>query len=167
MEKVRPNGRRHRGIALVVVLSMVALVALAVAFAIQVSGKDMRDNGKQIHNLTIQNVAEGAMQQARAFYSKNMLQWDSYLAIANPPDRSAHPELYATVPAGFSCYLYARDDADELPPAVNDPFHDNNHTIYIGSVCTGPGKTTAEVSGVLTFDDSRFTYSAASTTTRF
>jgi len=167
MDSIRPNGRRHRGMALVVVLSMVALVALAVVFAIKVSGKDMQDNGKQIHNLTVQNVAEGAMQQARAFYSKNMLQWDSYLAIRNPPDRSAHPELYATVPAGFSCYLYARDDADELPPAVNDPFHDNNHTVYIGSVCTGPGTTSAEVSGVLTFDDSRFTYAAASTTARF
>jgi hypothetical protein len=153
--------RKHRGIALVIVLSMVVLVAFAVAFAITMSGKDTRDNAKQIHNLTIQNVAEGSMQQARAFFSTNMLIWNTYLAVPNPPDKVAHPELYPTVPAGFSCYMYARDDADELPPAVNNPLRDNNQTIYIGSVCTGPGNTTAELTGVLTFDNSRFKYTSA------
>jgi hypothetical protein len=165
MKRIRPSARKHRGIALLTVLIMVVLVAFAIAFAIQVSSKDVRDNAKQIHNLTVQDVAEGAMQQARAFYSKNQTQWDTYLAIQNPPDPSAHKELYAIVPAGFSCYFYARDDADEIPPAVNNPLHDNNHTIYIGSICTGPGNTTAEVTGVLSFDDSRFKYTSASTST--
>src|SRR5471030_2240442 len=62
--------RKHRGIALVIVLSMVVLVAFAVAFAITVASKDVRDSAKQIHNLTIQNVTEGAMQEARAFFSR-------------------------------------------------------------------------------------------------
>jgi hypothetical protein len=164
MESTRPEGsRRHRGIAMVVVLSMVVLLALAVAFAISVAGKDVRDSARQIHNLTIQNVTEGAMQQARSFFSKNMLQWDTYLAVANPPTTAAHPELFPTVPAGFSCYIYARDDADELPPAANNPFKDNNHTSYSGAVCTGPNNTSSELTGVLTFDDSRFKYTAAST----
>jgi len=153
--------RKHRGIALVIVLSMVVLVAFAVAFAITVASKDVRDSAKQIHNLTIQNVTEGAMQEARAFFSKNMLQWNTYLAVTNPPDTALHADLYPTVPAGFSCYIYARDDADELPPAVNNPLRDNNHTIYIGAVCNGPNNTSSELTGVLTFDDSRFKYTAA------
>jgi hypothetical protein len=165
------NQPRHRGIALVIVLCMVVLVAAAVAFAIQVAGKDVRDNGKQIHNLTIQDVTEGAMQQARAFFSTTatMKQWNTYLALPYPTSpigsaattlKSTHSELFPAVPTGFTCFMYARDDADELPPAANDPTHDNNQTIYIGALCTGPNNSTAELSGVLTFDNSRFKYSA-------
>jgi hypothetical protein len=169
MDTNRP--RKHRGIALVIVLSMVVLVALAVAFAINVAGKDVRDSGKQIHNLTVQDVTEGTMQQARAFFSSTVImkKWNTYLAAPYPASpvgsgatalKSLFPELFPTVPSGFTCYMYARDDADEVPPATNDPLHDNNHTIYIGAVCAGPNNTTAELTGVLTFDDSRFKYAA-------
>jgi len=148
---------------------MVVLVTLAVVFAINVANKDGRDGAKQIHNLTVQNVTEGAMQQARSFFSTtaNMLLWNTYLAVSYPPDKATYPQLWPTVPAGFSCYIYARDDADELPPAANDPFHDNNHTIYIGAVCTGPGGTSSELTGVLTFDDSRFKYTSGSASSTF
>lgn len=161
---------KHRGIALVVVLSMIVLIALVVAFAINVGGKDTRDGAKQIHNLTVQNVTEGAMQQGRVLFSKNQLLWDTYLAITYPLTvtpaaiatfAAANPTLAPAVPAGYSCYVYARDDADELPPAVNNPRHDNNHVIYIGAVCSGPGNTTSELTSVLTFDDTRYRYASA------
>ncbi|HEX4383577.1 MAG TPA: hypothetical protein VH083_11525 [Myxococcales bacterium] len=175
MKASRP--KKHRGIALIVVLSMVVLIALAVAFAINVAGKDTRDNAKQIHNLTLQNVTEGALQQARAVFSAQMLNWDKYLGATingvtivypvTPTDstavtlKSTNPELFPAVPSGFACFIYAKDDADEIPPATNNPTHDNNHTIYIGAVCSGPGSTTSELTGVLSFDDSRFKYASA------
>jgi len=164
------NQTKHRGIALVVVLSMIVLIALVVAFAISVGGKDTRDGAKQIHNLTVQNVTEGAMQQARVFFSKNQTTWDTYLSIVYPTTTTAasiatfaaaNPLMAPAVPAGFACYIYARDDADELPPAPNNPRHDNNHVIYIGAVCSGPGNTTSELTSVLTFDDTRYKYGSA------
>ena len=62
------------------------------------------------------------------------------------------------MPAGYSCYIYARDDADELPPATPNPSRDNNQLIYIGAYCTGPANTTAELSAPLLWDASRVAY---------
>ena len=151
---------RQRGLAMVVVLSMVVLLTLVVSFAITVSNRDGAQVGKQIHNLTVQNVAESSLQYARQFFSINYLAWNNYLALSYPPVVGNNPELFPAVPSGYNCYIYARDDADEIPPALSDPTHDNNHLIYIGARCTGPNNTTAELSAPLLWDASRTSYSS-------
>jgi hypothetical protein len=156
------RSRRERGIALIVVLSMVVLLTLLVAFAMTVSNRDGAQAGKRIHNMTVQNVAEGGLQYARAFFSVNYLQWNTYLALTYPPLKANNPELFPAVPSGYSCYVYARDDADELPPAIANAARDNNFLIYIGASCTGPGNTSAELSAPLIWDPSRVSYTAQS-----
>lgn len=151
---------RERGIALVVVLSMVVLLTLVVSFAITVSNRDGTQAGKRIHNLTVQNVTESALQYSRSFFSVNYLLWHKYLGLTYPPVQGTNPELFPVVPSGYSCYIYARDDADEIPPAIPDPTTDNNHLIYVGASCTGPQNTSAELSAPLLWDASRTGYTA-------
>lgn len=161
--------RAHRGMALIVVLGAVVLLTALVAFAITVSNRDGGQAGKRIHNLTTQNVAEGALQYARAFFSANYTNWSTYLAISYPLGavggaattlKGNYPELFPVVPSGYTCFVYARDDADEIPPALPDPTRDNNHLIYIGANCAGPNNTTAELTAALIWDASRTSYSA-------
>jgi hypothetical protein len=154
--------------ALIVVLGAVVLLTALVAFAITVSNRDGAQASSRIHNVTTQNVAEGAMQYARAMFSANYISWNNYLALTYPASptslaavalKNTNPELFPTVPAGYACYVYARDDADELPPATPDPTHDNNHLIYIGANCTGPNNSASELTAVLIWDASRSSYS--------
>ena len=175
MTPTRPSSARpaQRGMALVIVLGVVVLISALVAFAITVANRDGGQAGKRIRDITVQNVAEGALQYARAYFSTTYAvtgkTWDYYLALSYPasPTNSAattlkgtNPELFPPVPTGYTCFVYARDDADEIPPASPDPTHDNNHLIYIGSSCVGPNGTTAELSAALIWDASRVSYSA-------
>jgi hypothetical protein len=157
--------------ALIVVLGAVVLLTALVAFAITVSNRDGAQAGKRIHNLTTQNVAEGALQYARALFSANYTTWSTYLALSYPFGavggaadtlKANRPELFPAVPSGYTCFVYARDDADEIPPATPDPTRDNNHLIYIGANCTGPNGSASELTAVLLWDasGSRTTYTA-------
>jgi hypothetical protein len=140
--------RAPRGMALVVVLSMVVLLTLMVGFAIQVSGQDNRQTAKAVTNITITGVTESALQYGRSFFSANYQSWNTYLALdysgytvtataATAP--GSHPELQvANLPSGYKCAIYARDDADELPPAAPNPQVDNNLRIFVGAVCLSP-----------------------------
>jgi hypothetical protein len=149
---------RPRGFALVAVLSVVILLTVIVVFAIQLSGQERRQVGKDIHNQTLQNVTEGALQYAKSFFALKYPAggWDTYLAlfvdqtaagkiVINPPSAipatitfltTQDPGLIPPVPAGFNCFVYARDDVDEEDPAPNDMRHDNNQLIYVGAVCS-------------------------------
>jgi hypothetical protein len=60
---------------------------------------------------------------------------------------TAHPELMRCGPggscanidpkmlAGYTCYMYLRDNADEFPPLANNPSQDNDLLVYVGAVC--------------------------------
>ena len=151
--------RRQRGFTLIAVLSIVILLTVIVVFAIQLSGQERRQSGKDIHNQTLQNVTEGALQYGKSFFALRYPGggWDRYLAffvdqtalgtiVINPS--SSIPNTITTViqpfdaglippvPPGFNCFIYARDDVDEEDPAPNDMRHDNNQLIYVGAVCS-------------------------------
>lgn len=157
--------RRMSGMAMVIVLGVVVMLSLVVAFAITLSGRERRETGKLIHNATIQELTESTLQRARGFFAQNYgpngNTWNSYLAyfvdnpvILTPPAgvtaltqittaigalNTAHPELInPNVPAGYSCYMYLRDDMDEFG-IPNDPRRDNNHLVYVGAVCAQTG----------------------------
>ncbi|MBS2023362.1 MAG: hypothetical protein JST92_13205 [Deltaproteobacteria bacterium] len=163
------SSKQPRGVAIAMVLVVIVVLSVLIAFAITVSNRDNVQTAKRVHNLTEQNVAEGALQYARAFFSQNYTSWSTYLGLTYPPDaigsaavtfKSAHPELFPAVPSGYTCFVYARDDADELPPATPKPGQDNNHLIYIGAVCNGPANTSAELSATLIWDASRVQYTS-------
>lgn len=140
--------RAERGMALVVVLSMVVLLTLMVGFAITSSGTDNRQMAKAFTNTNTTGVTESALQYGRSFFSANYLQWSKYLAIdyssytVSPTQGQApknNPELQVpNLPTGYTCAIYARDDADELPPAAPNPQVDNNLRIFVGAVCLSP-----------------------------
>lgn len=157
------NQRRMSGMAMVVVLGVVVVLSVVVAFAIIVSGRERSETGKMLHNLTIQEMTESTLQRARGFfavnYGPNGTTWNTYLAyfvdhpvILTPSGSSFptltkvnasitqlttdHPEMInPNTPAGFTCYMYLRDNADEFPPLSNNPRQDNDLLVYVGAVC--------------------------------
>jgi hypothetical protein len=132
-----------RGMAMIVVLSIVVVLTVIVGTAITLSGQDQRNTGKVVHNTSLQDTTESALQFARFFFTQNYSAWNTYLAYFTTARtlaqvQVAHPELMAPQPTGsnYSCFIYAKDDVDELPPAVNNPSVDNNLRIFVGAVCT-------------------------------
>ena len=137
--------RRHPrdgGMALLVALAVVVLLAAVVAAAIGWSKNDRLNAGKAVHNLTVQDLSESTLQYGKSFFAQNYAAWNTYLAYfvtarTVAQVKTDHPELMASLPAGtgFDCFTYAKDDVDELPPAANNPNVDNNLRILVGAVC--------------------------------
>jgi len=158
-----------RGQALVVVLTLTTIMTALVAAAILYSGMDERSTAKNIHNTSMQDMTEASLQFARSFFTQNFTTWGTYLAYFTTTHTTAqilaaHPELFPTFTTGtpYTCYIYARDDVDELPPATNNPSVDNNLRIFVGAVCslTNPPKTLvnpqpAEMSAPLEYNPSQ------------
>ncbi len=159
----------ERGMAMVVVLSMVVMLTVLVSFAITMSNQDRGQAGREISNASVNAAAETSLQYARSMFGSNYLtshQWGDYLALsyAGIPDAgsltSAHPELVVPgLPAKFNCVVFARDDIDEVG-AVNNPAVDNNLRIFVGAVCQTPDGKTAEISAPLEYNPTSTTYSA-------
>jgi type II secretory pathway pseudopilin PulG len=142
----------ERGFAMLVVLVILALLTAVLAGAIYYSRQDRVNASKSVHNLTVQEVTESTLQYARTFFAQNYAAWNTYLAyfvtartLANVT--TDHPELLPPLAAGtnYDCYIYARDDADELPPATNNPSVDNNLRIFVGAVCSSKAGVTPAV----------------------
>ena len=150
---------------MIAVLGIVVLLATVTVFALSMAGKERREAAKSLHNITIQQLTESTLQLARNFFATHYgpggATWNSYLAyfVANPLQLdtatniqssitslfTAHPELFAATPTGYSCFMYARDNVDELPPAANDPTRDNDLLIYVGAVCVETAVTSGNL----------------------
>lgn len=151
--------RQDRGIAMLVVLVVVVLITLLVAFALTQAGQERTEAAKSIHVLRLDDVTESSLQYARGFFAQlPYAKWNNYLALSYPPAQANNPELFPPMPAGsnYRCYIYARDDEDEFPPAAPNPKVDNNLRIFVGAVCTEPGPSggvvTAELSSPLEYN---------------
>ena len=148
--------KAHRGFAMMIVLLIIALLTAVLSGAIYYSRQDRVHASKSVHNLTVQDVTESTLQFGRSFFAQNYAAWNTYLAyfvttrtLANV--KQDHPELVAQPPAGtlFDCYVYARDDADELPPATNNANVDNNLRIFVGAVCSSSAGVSPALSAEL------------------
>jgi hypothetical protein len=158
---------RPRGLALVVVLSMVVLLTVLVSFAITISNADRTLAARQIYNSAGNEVLESALQYARGMFATNYLssnQWSTYLGIdysgipATVP--TGHPELSVpNLPSGYTCVVYAKDDIDE-PVGHNNPSYDNNLRIFVGAVCQTPQGALSELSAPLEYNPTATTYSS-------
>lgn len=156
--------RRARGIALVVVLSVVVLLTVLVSFALTVSNQDRAEAGKQVKNTVMLEATESALQYAKAFFYYRYLYWNTYLAL----DYTGLPDtlpvgygdmLVPNMPTGYRCAIFARDDADELATAAN-PLRDNNNRIYAGAVCKGPSGKISELLSPLEYNQAGQSYTA-------
>jgi hypothetical protein len=143
--------RSARGMAILLVMGIVFLLLSIASFAIVLSQQERKNAGKEIHNASMQEMAESTLQLARNFFAAQYFSWGVYLAyfVDNPVQikdaaaakayvakvRAAHPELFGNAPAGYDCFMYAQDNVDEYAPAPNDPKRDNDLLIYIGAVC--------------------------------
>jgi hypothetical protein len=144
----RPLPRRARGLALIVVLSVVLVMTLLVSFALQVSGTDRGEAGKGVKNTAMNTAIETSLQYSKAFFFARYTFWNTYLAL----DYSTLPDTLPAgfqdlrvpnIPTGYLCAIFARDDADELLGG-NNPARDNNNRIFAGAVCKGPSGKIAE-----------------------
>ena len=163
--------QRPRGMAMVVVLSMVVVLGAIVAFAIILSGSERRNTGKLVHNMTLQAATEATLQYGRNFYANNYgsagTKWNMYLTYfvdtpllfdtpANIAITIAHLQgdtfsdaspvnvvINPNTPSGTTCYTYIHDNVDELPPLVNNPRRDNDLLVFVGAFCiqVGGGNT--------------------------
>ena len=141
--------RRARGVALVLVLTLVALLTVLVAFALTVSDQDRGEAGKQVKNTVMVEVTESAVQYAKVFFYQRYNYWNTYLALDYTGLPTTLPVGYEdllvpNLPTGYRCAIFARDDADELTTAPN-PNRDNNNRIYVGAVCKGPSGKLSEL----------------------
>ena len=142
MKQSRPHAH-DRGIAILTVVLILIVLSLLVEAAIMFSRQDNLHSGKHIHTTSLQDLTEATLQFGRGFFSQNYPTWNTYLGFFVTSHTFAqvlasHPELIPPLPAGvtgYNCYTYAKDDADELPPAVNNPGVDNNLRIFVGAVC--------------------------------
>jgi hypothetical protein len=158
----KTHARRDRGMALIVALSVVVLLAAVVATAVGWAKNDRLHAGKIIHNMTVQDVTESTLQYGRAFFAQppTYAKWNTYLAYFVTTKtftqiQTDHPELIPSLPAGagFDCFTYARDDVDELPPAAVNTSTDNNLRILVGAVCKQQGGTLqSELVGLLEYN---------------
>ncbi len=154
---------RQRGMAMVVVLSMVVVLGGIVAFAIIVSGQEARNTGRLVHNMTLQEQTEATLQFGRNFFASNYGfngdKWNMYLnyfvdnpVVLTPASQVAislaklKTDTFAdgtkgailinpNVPIGTSCFIYCHDNVDELPPQMNNARKDNDLLIYVGAIC--------------------------------
>jgi len=157
------RSRAQRGLAMVVVLSMVVLLTVLVAFAITVSNQDRGQAGKQISNTTVNTVLEASLQYGKGMFAANYLtsnKWGDYLALdytglpATVP--AGHNELVVpSLPGGYTCVVYARDNIDEQP---SNPNVDNDLRIFVGAVCQTPDGKIAEISAPLDYNPTALTY---------
>ena len=136
------KARSDRGMALLIVLGVVVLLTVLVAVSMSWSKNDRSRMGKLVHNLTVQELAESTLQFGRGYYAQNYAAWNTHLAYfvsarTVAQVKADHPELMMQLPAGtgYDCFTYAKDDVDELPPAVNNPAVDNNLSIFVGAFC--------------------------------
>jgi hypothetical protein len=165
-----------RGFALVIVLLVIVLLSGVLGGAILYSRQDRLHAAKSVHNLGIQQATETTLQFGRQFFARKQTfdVWSTYLSYflsARTFTRVSadHPELIPQFPAGtnYNCFVYARDDVDELPPAAVNPSTDNNMRIFVGAVCaTAAGITpslTAELIAPLEYNpnDNRYTAQAS------
>jgi hypothetical protein len=157
------RSRPQRGLAMVVVLSMVVLLTVLVAFAITVSNQDRGQAGKQISNATVNSVLEAALQYGKGMFAANYLtsnKWGDYLALdyTGLPTTvpAGHNELVVpSLPGGYTCVVYARDNIDEQP---SNPSVDNDLRIFVGAVCQTPDRKIAEISAPLDLNPTSLTY---------
>ena len=127
---MKPRHPRDGGMALLVALAVVVLLAAVVAAAIGWTKNDRLNAGKAVHNLTVQDLSESTLQYGKSFFAQNYAAWNTYLAYfvtarTVTQVKTDHPELMASLPAdaGFDCFTYAKDDVD------------NNLRILVGAVC--------------------------------
>ena len=170
------RARAQRGFAMFAVLGVVLLLSVIIAFTIEISGQERRQAGKAVHNQSLLNATESALQYGKSYFLTKYPGggWDTYLAyfVTNPAVLDTGAHLAATITAvkafdpglippqgdpdsNYSCFIYARDDVDELD-TPNNPSHDNNQLIFVGAVCAvAPVGTAAplvaELSGPVIF----------------
>ena len=157
----KTRGARDRGMAMLITLSVIVLLAALVATAVMWAKNDRINAAKAIHNLTVQDVTESTLQYGRALFAQPTMyqNWGTYLAYFVTPRtftqvQTDHAELIPSLPAGagFNCFIYARDDVDE-PAGVFNTSVDNNLRIFVGAVCTQQnGTLQSELVGALEYN---------------
>jgi hypothetical protein len=150
--------REARGMALLPIILLIAVLSVVAAFAIKVSGAERAQAGKSVHNVSMQTMTDTSLQYARNFFANNYCssnRWGNYLSYfaANPVKlasrselatyianlKTMQPQLVVPLPDylanDYDCFIYAQDNVDEFPPVPNDPSTDNDLLIYVGAVC--------------------------------
>jgi hypothetical protein len=151
------RGRAQRGSALIVTMSVMAVVMLAVASLMLVVQHTRINAINQARSMPRNYCVDTGLQLARLYFGNNFSSWNTYLSdpahydpvvsswnpaatAANPTSaalQAAHPELFADLDGDGQpdVYIYVRDNADELPPATENWMRDNDMQVYVGAVC--------------------------------
>ena len=137
------NPTRQRGSALltVVILTgvMLFMVLGVLMYAQQGRSRAIRTSRKADRA----SCSEAGLQLARAYFGTHYAQWNTYLAdpahyhAASPSPATGPAELYVDLDSDGvpDVYLYVRDNADELPPAPDNPARDNDQVVIVGAQC--------------------------------
>lgn len=144
----------ERGSAML--MTMIIIVALLAGASVLADMQMLSARSSDIVRTHTQALycAEAGLAAAAPVVAANYAQWGTALAAsgAATPDTSEPAWLAAGIGshdldgdgvADFSVYI--KDDADERPPAGNDPTHDQNLRVYLVSTCLRHPETPASV----------------------
>lgn len=148
------RGERERGSAMLVTLILIAALLAGASVLADLQLLSARSSGLVRTRTQALYCAEAGLAAAAPVVAANYAQWGTALAAsgAATPDTSEPAWLAAGIGshdldgdgvADFTVYL--KDDADEVPPASNDPTRDQNLRVYVVATCLHDAETPASV----------------------
>jgi hypothetical protein len=151
----------ERGSAML--MTMVLLVAILAGGAIMVSVQLKTSRSQDLTRKTVSATycAEAGLEAARPIVQANYRSWNA--ALAHP---GVEPDFLVTALGahdidgdGIADYtITLADNADELPPATNDPTSDSDLKIFIISTCIQFGEVPRQISELLVLNSYAYCY---------
>lgn len=132
--------RRQRGVALVLVLSVMSVLLLAGMIGVGLLLASLRTTTQDVSSKRALSCAEAGLAVGKSYFAANYNLWDSYLAcnLAANCSSSSYPLTgYSDAVNGRGGYsVRIIDNLDET--GTQDPAHDNDLTVIVESRCTDP-----------------------------
>lgn len=133
------TAKRDRGIALVLVLSVMSVLLLAGIVGVGLFVGGLRASGHDVDAKRALFCSEAGLAAGKAYFGANYASWDAFLKCNFTGGCSGYPLTgFADPPDNQYPYsVRILDNLDE--PLTPDPRHDNDLTVIVESRCTRDG----------------------------
>ncbi len=129
---------RERGVALVLVLSVMSVLLLAGIIGVGVFMGGLRITAQDVAAKRALFCSEAGLAAGRAYFGLNYTTWDTYLRCNITRDCAGYPIVGYADPVNQR-FQYTMDIIDNIDEPTPDPTHDNDLTVIVESRCTEPG----------------------------
>ena len=132
------SAQRERGVALVLVLSVMSVLLLVGMIGVGMLLGGLRISAQDVASKRALFCAEAGIAAGRTFFGQNYTLWDSYLRCNLDGGCTGYPLSGYADPAAsrFRYTVRVIDNLDE--PGTPNPRHDNDLTVIIEARCAEP-----------------------------